>query len=180
MAVSADGRKLYVADHGLGIFGVDLAAGKPFDLEFDPATVTLAGIDGVYWYEDTLVLIQSGMSPHRVMRLSLDADGKHVVAAMPLDAANPAFELPTYGAVAGDALYFIANSQKNAYDRFGSPRDVAKLEPVKIFRSDLKFAWGQGALGPRHKPGSNVVSNSMPGTGAFSNVEGGSQSVTGN
>ncbi|MBN8727515.1 MAG: hypothetical protein J0H15_07395 [Xanthomonadales bacterium] len=182
LALSGDGNTLYFADYAMGVLGVDLAGGKGFDLKYDPAKLVLGGIDGLYWYDGTLVAIENGMSPRRVMRLSLSDDGRRVTRAMPLDVANPAFRLPTYGAIDGDGLYFIANSQKNKYDKFGSPRDDAKLEAVNVFRSDLRFAWDEG--GVELEPGAGsakraVISESKPGNGAFSNVEGGSQSVTG-
>jgi hypothetical protein len=118
------------------------------------------------------------MSPRRVTRLNLSEDGHSVLRAMPLDAGKPEFDLPTYGTVAGDALYFVANSQKNQYDSYGSPKDAAKLEAVKVYRSDLRFAWEEGGVvmaPPRRGP----VSVSKPGSGRFSNVDGGSNSVTG-
>ena len=178
LTVSGDGKTLYFADYMRGILGVDLAGGSGFDLHYNPTTLVLGGIDGLYWYDGTLVAIESGMSPRRVMRLRLSADGRSIVGVMPLDAAKPELALPTYGAIQGDALYFVANSQKNAYDRYGSPKADAKLEPVKVFRSDLRFAWDDGASGNADKPA--VISHSTPGAGTFSNVDGGSQSVTGN
>ena len=179
MAVSDDGRTLYFADYALGVFGVDLAAGTGFDLAYDQGQLALGGIDGLYWYDHTLVAIQNGMTPHRVMRLSLDADGRRVTHATPLDASNPAFGLPTYGAVDGDGLYFVANSQKNAYDAYGAPKDAAKLQAVRVFRSNLRFAWDRAAGLPA-VPRPAALGTSKPGSGRFANVEGGSESVTGN
>jgi sugar lactone lactonase YvrE len=178
LAVSGDGKTLYFADYMQGILGIDLAGGSGFDLRYDPAKLVLGGIDGLYWYDGTLVAIDNGMSPHRVMRLRLSPDGRSIVSTMALDAAKPELTLPTYGAIQGDALYFVANSQKNAYDAYGSPKADAKMEPVKVFRSDLRFAWDDGASGNSGKPA--VISHSTAGAGKFSNVEGGSQSVTGN
>ena len=179
LALSGDGQRLYFADYAMGVLGVDLAAGRGFDLQYDPAKLVLGGIDGLYWYDNTLVAIENGMSPPRVMRLSLDASGHRITKAMPLDAANPEFALPTYGAIADDGLYFVANSQKNAYDQYGTPRDEAKLQAVNVFRSDLRFAWNEAGIETAAaKPA--VISASTPGSGRFSNVEGGSQSVTGN
>ena len=177
LTVSGDGKTLYFADYALGIFGVDLSAGSGFDLHYDPKQLVLGGIDGLYWYDGTLVAIENGMSPRRVMRLRLSTDGRSVVGMMALDASKPELTLPTYGAIEGDALYFVANSQKNAYDAYGSPKAEAKMEPVKVFRSDLRFAWDDGASSSG-KPA--VMSHSTPGKGRFGNVEGGSQSVTGN
>jgi sugar lactone lactonase YvrE len=177
MTVNTDGTRLYVADYALGIFGVDLAAGKGFDLVYDPAKLAIGGIDGLYWYDNTLVAIQNGMQPHRVMRLHIGADGRTITKVMPLDASKPELALPTYGAIDGDGLYFVANSQKNGYDTYGSPKSESELEAVKIYRSDLRFAWDKAGIPISKAP---ALSDSKPGTGKFSNVDGGSQSVTGN
>jgi hypothetical protein len=80
------------------------------------------------------------------MRLKLSDDGRSVAGAMPLDVAQPAFSRPTLGAVAGDDLYFIANSQKLLYDKFGVLQEAEKLEPTRIFRSNLRFAWNQSGI----------------------------------
>ena len=179
LAISGDGRRLYFADHLMGVFGVDLAGGAGFDLAFDAKQLTLGGIDGLYAYDGTLVAIQNGMSPRRIMRLRLSADGRSVVDAMALDVAKPEFTLPTYGAVGNDRLYFVANSQRGAYDTYGSPKADAKLEPVKIYASNLRFQWNESMTKSMLPSKQAVISESKPGTGAFSNVEGGSQSVTG-
>ncbi len=148
LAVSDDGKLLYFADYQLGLFGVHLATGKGFPVTYNPKTLVLGGIDGLYWYEGTLVVIENGMHPQRVMRLTLSPEGSSITRIMPLDVANPAFKLPTYGAVAGDKLYFVANSQKGNYGQYGDVRDANAFEPVKVFRSDLRFNWGQGIASP--------------------------------
>lgn len=174
LALDADGKNLYFADYSLGVFGIDLAGGKGFDLAYDPKTLVLGGVDGLYWYDHTLVAIENGMTPHRVMRLSLSQDGHRIIHAMPLDAGNPEFKLPTYGAIDGDGLYFIANSQKNLYDAYGTLKSGAKPEAVKVFRSNLRFAWNTPAepaarLAPMLPPPTSV-----PGQGVFGDVQGGS------
>ena len=185
LALSGDDKILYFADYSLGLFGVDLSAGKGFDVHFNPQLLSLAGIDGLYWYDHTLAIIQNGIVPRRVMRLSLSADGRTVTKVMPLDVANPALALPTYGTIDGDGLYFVANSQKNQYGNYGNPKDGAKLQAVQVFRSDLRFAWDKGGIdmhevAPGKSAPGGVVSASTPGAGQFSDVQGGSESVTGN
>lgn len=143
MAITPDAKTMYFADESLGIFGVDLSKNAPFNLAFNPARLVLGGIDGLYWYDGTLVAIQSNMTPKRVIRLKLSDDGRGIVSAQPLDAAQPAFELPTTGAVVGNDLYFIANSQKAQYGDLGTPKDADKLQGVKIYRSNLRYAWDQ-------------------------------------
>jgi DNA-binding beta-propeller fold protein YncE len=183
LAVSGDGKTLYFADYQLGVFGVDLAAGKAFDLDYSPETLVLGGIDGVYWYDGALVVIENGMSPRRVMRLKLDDTGRKIVKAMPLDVANAAFGLPTYGTTVGNSLYFVANSQKNDYDQYGVVKDDSKLEPVRIFKSDMRFAWNEGGIGTQIVaiPTAGELKQRMDMTvekksGLFGNVESGSDS----
>ncbi|HEV7490760.1 MAG TPA: hypothetical protein VGO25_08140 [Rhodanobacteraceae bacterium] len=176
LAVSGDGKRLYFADYSLGVFGVDLAAGKAFDLDYAGDKLVLGGIDGLYAYDDTLVVIENGMSPKRIMRLHLGKDGRTIERAMPLDVANPAFGLPTYGTIDGDGLYFIANSQKNDYDTYGVPKDLAKLEDVRVFRSDLRFAWSEGGIDTKVGSTPKPVP-AAPHTGVFDNVESGVKST---
>ncbi|WP_395644284.1 hypothetical protein [Rudaea sp.] len=145
LAVSGDGRTLYFADIALGLFGIDLAQDKPFALTYNEGQLALGGISGLYWFDGTLVAIQNDMSPKRVMRLRLGNDARSIVQVQPLDAAQPAFTLPTVGTISGTDLYFIANSQKGLYSDLGVLTDESKLEPVHIFRSNLLYAWNQKA-----------------------------------
>lgn len=146
LALSDDGKRLYFADHALGIFGIDLAKGTAFDMLYDPDSLVLGGVEGLYWYDNTLIVIQSDMQPKRVMRLTLAEDGRTITKAMPLDASKPELTLPTTGTINGDKLYFIANSQKNQYGIYGSPRDESALQSVNIYRSDLRFAWDKKGI----------------------------------
>jgi hypothetical protein len=146
LAVSDDGKTLYIADYALGIFGLDLTKVAPFSLAHNPDKLVLGGIEGLYWYDGCLVIVEGGMVPERVMRLKLSADGRAIDSAMPLDVAQPAFSNPTLGAIAGDDFYFIANSQKGLYDKFGVLKEPAKLEATRVFRSNLRFAWDQSGI----------------------------------
>ena len=157
MAVTPDGKTLYFADETLGIFGVDLSKNAPFNVQFNPARLVLGGVEGLYWYDGTLVAIQGNMVPKRVIRLKLSDDGHSIVAVLPLDAAQPAFELPTTGTIAGNDLYFIANSQKTQYGDLGTPKDADKLEGVRVFRSNVRYAWDEkgvdtAAVAPQPAP----------------------------
>lgn len=146
MTVSDDGRTLYFADYALGIYGVDLTKAAPFGLQRNPEKLVLGGIVGLYWYDGCLVAIESGMVPQRVMRLKLSADGRSVASVMPLDVAQPEFDTPTLGAVVGENLYFIANSQRAFYDQYGVLKQPEKLQPTRVFRSNLRFAWNQAGI----------------------------------
>jgi hypothetical protein len=138
IAATADNRFLYFADHELGLFGLDLATGRAFDVLM-PDHFTPWGIESLYAWNGQLVAVQNAFPPKRVMRLTMSADGHRIERAKAVDAAQKPFELPTRGAVAGDRLLLIANSQKGKYDGEGKPVAGAKLEGAKVWSSDLTF-----------------------------------------
>ncbi len=147
LALSDDGNTLYLADFAMGIFGFDLTKSVAFELAYNSSKLVLGGINGLYWYDGNLVAIEGGMVPRRVMRLKLSTDGRSIAGAMPLDVAQPAFADLGQGAVADDGLYFVANRQNALYDGNGVLTDPTQLEPVRVFRSNLRFAWGQNGVG---------------------------------
>lgn len=146
LTVSGDGRTLYLADYALGIFGFDLATGKAFEVGYDSSRIVLGGIVSMDWYDGTIAIVEDGMVPKRIMRLQLDKDGRKITSAMPLDVAHPEFTALGASTVAGDKLYTITNLQYGLYDDHGVLTDADKLAPTTIFRSNLRFAWGQSGV----------------------------------
>lgn len=109
-AMQADGRLMYVADREMGIMVIDIETGRNRMLEV-PATLNIGGIDGLYLWNNNLIVIQNGIKPQRVMRLQLDSSGTQVAAVRPLAVAQPVFDYPSYGTILGEDLYYFANSQ---------------------------------------------------------------------
>jgi hypothetical protein len=159
MALSGDGRTLYLADFALGIFGVDLTKRAAFELARDAQHLVLGGIVDLHWYQGHLVIVEDGMVPKRVMRLKLSADGRAIDNAMPLDVAKPEFVALGRGTVAGDHLYFVTNRQDELYDSQGVLTDRSKLQAARVFRSNLRFAWGKSGVGI----GTIPIGSSQPG-----------------
>jgi dipeptidyl aminopeptidase/acylaminoacyl peptidase len=141
MAVSVDGKGLFVADYLKGIAWVDLATGGVRFLETPPA-VPLTGIDGLVLAGDSLVGIQNGLEPHRVLRLRLDPATTRIVESTILERANAAFDEPTLGVLVGRDFYYVANSQYGAYGEDGRP-DEARLKGTVILK--LRLDWLGGA-----------------------------------
>ncbi|HET7844385.1 MAG TPA: hypothetical protein VFL14_09560, partial [Xanthomonadales bacterium] len=139
IAATADNRFLYFADYDLGLFGLDLTTGRAFDVLL-PMHFTPWGIESLYAWKGQLVIVQNAFPPKRVMRLTMSADGHRIERAKAIDAGHEALELPTRGAIAGDRLLLVANSQKGKYDGEGKPIAGAKLDGAKVWSSDLNFA----------------------------------------
>ena len=157
MTVSDDGKRLYFADHELGVMGVELATGKPFDL-LVPKNLALGGIEGMHWWQDSLILVQNDMTPTRVMRLQLDESGRSVANVLPLAANQESVSLPTMLTMDGEDIYFIANSQKGNYDRFGLLRNKEKLEGARIYRLNVNSVKPETDIEPFLNIGANKPS----------------------
>jgi hypothetical protein len=136
MAWSADGRWLFVADYAQGIARVDPRTWTVSLLEA-PTDAFVNGIDGLGLAGDSLVGVQNGATPHRLVRLRLDPTGSRIVAVSVLERANPLWDEPTLGAVVGKAFYYVGTSQ---YGKFGDDEiDEAKVEPPLVFRTRLDW-----------------------------------------
>ncbi|HVJ61844.1 MAG TPA: hypothetical protein VM555_03940, partial [Tahibacter sp.] len=56
------------------------------------------------------------------------------------------------GTVAGDEFYFVANSQRELYDSHGVLSDAKALQPIKVYKSNLRFAWNEPGISAGLKP----------------------------
>jgi sugar lactone lactonase YvrE len=129
LAFSPDGRWLFVADYPRGVLRIDPRDGSSLLLEA-PADASVAGIDGLVWARDSLVAIQNGIRPHRVVRLDLDGSWSRITRVDVLERAHDLFDEPTLGVVVGEDLYYVANSQYAAFDPDGRPREDRLRDPV--------------------------------------------------
>ncbi|MDZ4806165.1 MAG: SMP-30/gluconolactonase/LRE family protein [Candidatus Eisenbacteria bacterium] len=117
LAVSSDDSRLYVADYTLGIYVVDMAAeisgaaSGAINRLAAPDSLCLNGVDGLVAIKDGLVLIQNGISPHRIVRLTLDPTGRRVTSVLTLDRDNPEWDEPTLGVLIDQELFYNARSQ---------------------------------------------------------------------
>jgi sugar lactone lactonase YvrE len=134
MALAADGGSLYAADYTGGLVRVDPDNGALARVSADSAT-SLYGIDGLYRHGNSLIAIQNGIRPNRVVQLYLADDGTAVGRSRILAMNLPEFDEPNLGQVAGNDFYFIANSHWNRFDAEGNlPSD---LDGPIVLRIDL-------------------------------------------
>src|SRR5215207_2122020 len=76
--LSADHSSLFVADYSSGIFRIDLET-KKVSTVAPPPEATLLGIDGLYFHRNTLIGIQNGVNPQRIVRMYLSSDNQRIV-----------------------------------------------------------------------------------------------------
>jgi hypothetical protein len=116
ITVSDDGNLLYVADD-LGVIRMDLRTNEAQDVK-PLADDTMAGIDGLYWYEGGLVGVEYGTGAYRVMRWKLSPNGCEARSSETLERGAKIVRNPTTGAILNGKFYFMANTGiQNLRDR---------------------------------------------------------------
>jgi sugar lactone lactonase YvrE len=139
MAITPDGRTMFVADYSHGLLRLDLQSRSVTPLR-TARGVTALGIDGLYLKGETLVGIQNGITPMRVARFCLDDAGREVRRAEVLDRNPVLADEPTLGAVVGDSLFYVATSQWEKFDDNGRRAQNAHLRAASLLGLSLDSA----------------------------------------
>ncbi|HWP95196.1 MAG TPA: hypothetical protein VNL72_05620 [Gammaproteobacteria bacterium] len=137
LAFDATGARLYVADHAAGVRVFDRHTGTLAPL-VEATDVCTFGIAGLYRHGTSLIAIQNGIRPNRVLRMDLDESGTRIVAAVALEANHPQYGEPTLGVIVGDSLYYIANSPWQRFDTAGRLPPATELRDPQILRLPLR------------------------------------------
>lgn len=127
LALTRDGRRLYVADYARGLFAVEMATREVTRLPV-PDDVASRGVDGLLWRNGYLVAIQNGVTPHRLTLLRLDPAGEKVERQEILGMSHALYDEPTLGVIAGNALHYVANSQ---WGKFGKDQTSLPSEGLR-------------------------------------------------
>ncbi|MGA7410344.1 MAG: hypothetical protein WBW33_07650, partial [Bryobacteraceae bacterium] len=123
-ALTPDGKRLFVADYSLGVGVIDLQS-KGLSWLPHAKEIALEGTDGLYLRGHSLIAVQNGVTPSRVVQVFLTPDLARADGFSVLEQASPSFGDPTHGVVVGNSFYFIGNSGWNRMS------DDGKLTPGK-------------------------------------------------
>jgi hypothetical protein len=119
LAFNDDGSILFFADYRRGLFRMDMKSGEVGSFKGSP-DYSLMGIDGLYFYQNSLISIHNGIRPKRIMQFQLNGDMDSISSFRYLERANPVLEEPTLGVLVGDQFYYVANSPWPRYDQDGN------------------------------------------------------------
>jgi hypothetical protein len=126
-----NGNVAYVADYSHGLLRVAVKTGEVVRLAEPPGTTTL-GCDGIVLDRGTIVAVQNGVSPARIIRFVLDSTGQRIVRAEVLDRNLAVADEPTIGTIVDREFVYVANSQWEEYTNAGVRRPHKPLAPVVL------------------------------------------------
>lgn len=138
IAISDDGRQLFISEMPLGVYAVDLKTKRSERLP-QSVGISPSGSDGLYFYDGSLIGIINIVSERngRVARFYLDGSARTITRARVLDCNHPLYQWPTTGVVVGDSLFYIANSQFGSFNSEKKTFPKESLHQVKVMKVKL-------------------------------------------
>lgn len=137
LTFSTDEKHLFVADYSVGILKVDLSAKRAVKIAA-PENVAFTTIDGMYFYKNSLLAIQNGINPQRVVRFFLNQNYERIERAGVIAANHPMFNEPTLGVLVRDTFYYIANSQWGNFNQDKTIFPLEKLQEPIVLKTKLE------------------------------------------
>jgi hypothetical protein len=135
LAFSPDEKYLLAADYSLGFLRIEMATKNVVQITPAENVMTLSA-DGIAFYKGSIIAVQNGMNPHRVVQLQLDPTFTKFTGYRTLEANHPDFYEPTLGVLYGDSYYLNANSQWGLVSDKGE-LDQDKLREPVVLKIDL-------------------------------------------
>jgi hypothetical protein len=135
IAPSPDGQTIYLADYSHGLFRWRPEAGTLTRLTAPPGVTTL-GLDGILLVGNSIVGVQNGVYPPRVIRYTLGRDDR-LTRADVIDRHWPLADEPTNLTRMGDQLLYLATSQWEKYNDDGSRKAGTHLGPTVVLALKL-------------------------------------------
>jgi sugar lactone lactonase YvrE len=136
-ALSRDGKRLFVADYSMGIAVVDLARANPTGrLNYlpHPESVAVTGLDGLYLYGDSLIGIQNGTDPERIIRFHLNPAQTEITSSEVVEQSTARLGDPTHVTSVNGWLYATADVGWNKIDDHGQLKPGEHFSPPLLLR----------------------------------------------
>ena len=136
-AATPDGKRLFVADYTLGIAVVDLRTRQTRWLPH-PNDLALNGIDGLYLAGRSLLAVQNGTKPNRVVRLRLDRTLSRITSWDVIESGSPQLGDPTHGVVVDGEFYFLGRTGWDRLGDDGALKEGSAFEAPVVLRFPLR------------------------------------------
>lgn len=141
--LARDGKRLIVADYSMGIAVIDLAsANSAAKVSYlpHPENVAVVGLDGLYLSGDSLIGIQNGTEPNRILRLQLNHAQTEITSAEVIEQATERMGDPTHAVAVDGWFYVSANVGWSKVEDNGKLKDGQKFTPPVLLRFHISTA----------------------------------------
>jgi len=135
-AMHPDGKHICGPDYLRGIGVLEVATKQVRWLSMG-GKYALNGIDGLYFDHGSLIAVQNGTSPERVVVFTLDASLGRIESETVIERSTSTLGDPTHGVVIDNDFYYIANSGWDVVDDAGNMKAGAKPSAPRIMRTQL-------------------------------------------
>ena len=132
--LAADGNRLFVSEYPLGIAVVDLTGGGKITELPHPDHIAVTGLDGMHLVGDSLIGIQNGTEPERIMRFRLNHAQTEIESAEIIVQSDPRLGEPTHGIAVDGWVYVLANVGWDKIDDHGKLKEGATFTPPVLLR----------------------------------------------
>jgi hypothetical protein len=135
--LAADGKRLFVADYSIGIGVVDLTrANTPGQLNYlpHPESVAVTGLDGLYLSGDSLIGIQNGTDPERIVLFHLNTAQTAITSGEVIEQSTDRLGDPTHVTGLNGWFYVTANVGWNKVDDHGQLKPGEHFTPPLLLR----------------------------------------------
>ncbi|MGC2697456.1 MAG: hypothetical protein WA738_16840 [Candidatus Angelobacter sp.] len=137
-ALARDGKRLFVADYTIGIAVINLSTANPAGPVHylpHPENIATVALDGMYLDGDSLIGIQNGTDPIRILRLNLNRAQTEITGAEVIEQASERMGDPTHAVLVDSWFYVSANvGWSKIDDNTGKLRDGATFTPPVLLR----------------------------------------------
>ena len=131
-ALARDGKRLFVADYALGIVVIDLATGNLSYLQH-PENFGVTALDGLCLTGDSLIGIQNGTEPERIIRMRLNPEQTSITSLEVIEQSTPRLGEPTHAIDVNGTIYATGNVGWGKIDDHGKVKSGEQLtNPVLL------------------------------------------------
>ena len=128
---------IFISDYTSGVYKLDLINKTKIPVVVNFKNVTMKSIDGLYYYDGSLIATQNLLVPMRVTRYYLNEVETEFTRFEYIEKANPVLNEPTLGVIVDNTFYFVANSQWAGYDNNNDIFPLDKLKDIIILKASL-------------------------------------------
>ncbi len=130
--VAVPGKKLLiVSDYRYGLALLDTASGKVSRI-VSAKPAMLDGIDGLARDGHSLIAVQNGTRPKRIVQLEMSGDWLTVEKLTVLESAHSAWTEPVGGSVSGGQFLYLGTGQWDRFAEGGTPAEGTAPGPTEV------------------------------------------------